>query len=62
MYFKINLWEEQTFSFGDGISKLFDTLWTFEKIKSLCYNFGIISAILTSVVIFKSIHRPLHCG
>ena len=43
MYFKINLWEEKTFSFGDGINKLFDTLWTFEKIKSLCYNFYILN-------------------
>ena len=43
MYFKINLWEEKTFSFGDGIDKLFDTFWTFEKIKSLCYNFYVLN-------------------
>ena len=43
MYFKINLWEEKTFAFGDGIDKLFDTLWTFEKIKMLCYNFYILN-------------------
>lgn len=43
MYLKIDLWEERTFCFEDGIQRLFNTMWTFEKIKNLCYNFYILN-------------------
>lgn len=38
MFYHVNLWQENKMQYGDGIVKLFDTLWTMDKIKRLCSN------------------------